>query len=201
MLDSSACSTTGGGGASALGSPFESPPAQVIDLHAPVVRLGIQEIEQRRGPVFVGKGNGVTNARGHLQVPLLVRLEENQVALHTGVRGIHVAIDLRACGLCEFVAAVDVQPGAQFFALIAIEDAQRNADTGADGLISVGVAEGRVVNLPSIVCLPRRLSNRKAIAGGGEKQQPGEPGGPTPLSNSRRGSSGVSSGACLLRVR
>src|SRR5215472_7603365 len=98
--------------------------------------------------MFVGKGHGVTNARGHLQVLVLVRLEENYVALHAGVRGIHVAEDLRARGLGQLFGAVDIQPRAQLLALVTVENAERVTDAGAQRLVGVGVGDRTIVRIP-----------------------------------------------------
>src|ERR1700689_4128003 len=98
--------------------------------------------------MLVGKENGVTHADGLLQIVSFVRLQQGDVAVESGVGGIHVAVDLGFGGLAQLFVALDVDLRAQLFALVGIEDAQRNADAGPESVQGVGVVEGAVVGVP-----------------------------------------------------
>ena len=54
----------------------------------------------------------------------------------------------RAASLA-LAASIDINLSAQFFALVAIEDAQRNANAGAHGLNRVGIVVRRVIGVPA----------------------------------------------------
>src|ERR1700756_3074697 len=108
---------------------------QIIYLYAAVVSLRIQEIQKRSRAVLVRKGDGVPYAQSLLQVALLVWLKKKRVAGYCRVGGIDVAEDLRPGSVQQFLIAVDVQLGALFFTLVAIENAQRDVPAESDILV------------------------------------------------------------------
>ena len=69
----------------------------------------------------------------------LVRLQKIHVLDQRPVGGIDVVEDLRLGGVPQPLVAADVDLRARFLALIPVEDAQRDADTGADVLLSYGL--------------------------------------------------------------
>ncbi len=71
------------------------------------------------------------------------------IAFDLRVGGVDVAEDLGARGFAGLLALVDVDEGALLFALVAIEDAQRNVDAGAERLGAVGIVVGGVVGVPA----------------------------------------------------
>ena len=112
---------------------------QIRQLHGAVIALRIEKVHQRRAAMLVGISHGVAHSRGLVLVLRLVRLEERDIALHLRIGRIHVAEDLSACGLAGLLAAVDVDERALLFALVVIEDTQRNIHAGADCLCPIGV--------------------------------------------------------------
>ena len=101
-------------------------------------------------PRRAGRKTKSCPARSSLfQVLVLIRFEKNHGAVDRGIGGIHIAEHLRPRCRCESVIAINIQLCAQFFALIAIEDPQRNTDAEPDVLIDRRIApdietEGRV---------------------------------------------------------
>src|ERR1017187_3100688 len=104
---------------------------QIGQLDGAIVALRIQELQQRSTTVVVSIGYGVANASSLVPVLSLVRLEQGHAAFHLCVGRIHVAEDLGARGLGQLAIAVDVDQRALLFALVAVEDSQRNIDAGA----------------------------------------------------------------------
>ena len=64
---------------------------QIIQLDAPVILLRLQEIEQRRAAVLISKRNRIANLHRLLQVGLLVRAQQAEIAVQRGVGRIHIA--------------------------------------------------------------------------------------------------------------
>ena len=99
--------------------------------------------------MLIRKCNRVAHALGLFQVVVLIGLEKNHGARYGGVSGVHIAEHLGPGGLHKLVVAVDIQLRALFFALVAVENAQRNAYAEADVLINGRIAahveaEGRI---------------------------------------------------------
>jgi hypothetical protein len=82
-------------------------------------------------------------------VLVFVRLEQRDVAAHQLVGRVHIAEDLGARGLTGLAAAVNIDLCSLLFALIAVEDAQRNIDAQAQRLVRIRIV-GRCVS-----CVPR----------------------------------------------
>src|SRR6202022_269772 len=102
--------------------------------------------------MLVRKRDRVANSRSLLEIALLVRLQKCRCAGHRRVRRIHVAEHLRATHFHESLAAIDVQLCAQLFSLVAIEDAQRKADTHTYRFVREWVVERWVMRPPSSEC-------------------------------------------------
>ena len=79
---------------------------------------------------------------GHLQVFGLVRPQQNQIAFERGEAGIYVAEYLRFGGVAQSLIAPDIDLRAQLFSLVAVEDAQRDADTDAQRIYAKRVIVG-----------------------------------------------------------
>src|SRR5580692_11001827 len=98
--------------------------------------------------MLVGKQNGFANPDGLLQIVTFVRFQQGNVAIENGVGGVYVAVDLGFGGFAQLFVALDVNFRAQLFALVGVEDAQGNADTGSDSVQGVGVVVGAIVGIP-----------------------------------------------------
>ena len=98
---------------------------QIAELDAAIVVFGLKEVEQRRSAVLVGEGDGVAGAEGELEVACLVGAEQAELAFDGGEGGVDIGVDLRAGRFGAAGLQVDVDKGALFFALVAVEEAKR----------------------------------------------------------------------------
>ena len=85
---------------------------------------------------------------GLRQIFRLVRAQQSQRAVNGGVARIDIAQNLRLGCITQFFAACDIKLGAQFFALVAVEDAQRNIYADSYSLARKRIVSGRIVRLP-----------------------------------------------------
>ena len=76
---------------------------------------------------------------GLLQVFRLVRPQQNQRAVQRGVARVDVAEHQCFGGVAQSLIACDVELRAQLLSLVAVENAQRDADTGAERLVAYGL--------------------------------------------------------------
>src|ERR1019366_763409 len=72
-------------------------------------------------------------------------MEQRQVAAQGGVSGINVVEDLRLAGGEQTAVALDIELGAQFLTLIAIENAERKSHAEPDVVIGGGFQVGASV--------------------------------------------------------
>jgi hypothetical protein len=114
----------------------------VIQLHAAVVRLCVQVIQQRAPAVLIGKENRVAHPDRHLQVLGFVRAQQNQIAFERGIAGIYVAEHLCLGRIAQSFIAGDIELRAQLLSLVAVENTQRDADTDADRIYGKGIIGG-----------------------------------------------------------
>src|SRR5579864_92662 len=120
----------------------------VIQLNGAVTALRSEKIEQRRAAMLIGKKDRVANARRLLQVFLLVWTQQNQIALHCGVAGIHIAKNRSLGSIAQSFLASDVQLCPQFFPLVAVKNTQGDTDTRAQGVYAKGIVVGGIVRVP-----------------------------------------------------
>ena len=118
---------------------------QVRQPGVPIGFLRIQIIQQRRTAVPIRKRHLVANIGCQRQVFVLVRLQKIHVLDQRPVSGIDIVEDLRLVGVPQTFVAADVDLRARLLALIAVEDAQRNADTAADGVVVKRIVKRRIV--------------------------------------------------------
>ena len=76
----------------------------------------------------VGVGDRVPHPRRLVSVFVLVGLEQGDVAAHFFVGGVDIAEDLGHIGIAQALIVRDVELRFQLFTLVAIKDAERNAD-------------------------------------------------------------------------
>ena len=81
--------------------------------------------------MLIRKGDRVAHPGGLIEVFVLIRAQQDPIAIQGGKGGIGVAEHLRVVGLLEPLVAPDVQLRPLLFPLIAIEDAQRHGDAEA----------------------------------------------------------------------
>ena len=106
----------------------------VIQLDGTVFTFRVDKVEQRRAAVLVGKQNRVAHANRLVQVLALVRLQQTDIAAQGGVGGIDIGVDLGFDAFAQLLVAFDVNFRTQLLALVAVEEAERDADAGADGV-------------------------------------------------------------------
>src|ERR1700722_10351476 len=99
--------------------------------------------------MLVGEKNRIPYTDRLLQIFGLIGAKQGQISVESGEGGVDVAEDLRLRRVPQLFAVADVDLRAQLLSLIAVEDAQRNADIDAeieiDGRITAEVeAEGWV---------------------------------------------------------
>ena len=96
----------------------------------------------------------------------LVRLEQRDVAAHQFVGRVHIAEDLRTRGFAGLLAAVDVDQRALLLALVAVEDAQRNAHADAESLYAIRIVIRGVVRIPRAVSrIGRTVGDSQLVVG------------------------------------
>jgi hypothetical protein len=78
--------------------------------------------------MLIREGNRIADLDGFLQIAGLVGTQQSQIAVQCCVRGVDIAEDLGHIGIAQALIVRDVELRFQLFTLVAIKDAERNAD-------------------------------------------------------------------------
>src|ERR1017187_5556258 len=114
------------------GCQVRSHQVEVGHVGGAIVALRVQVIEQRRLAAPVGKLHGVADVRGQFQVLVAGGLEQLDVVGDGNVGGIDVAVNQRLSDSAGSLGVGDVEFGAEFFALVAVEDTQWDGDAESE---------------------------------------------------------------------
>src|SRR6266850_2734470 len=143
-------------------APVGAERAEVLERGLAIRALRVEEVEQAQAAAPVRELHGVARALGLGQVR--VAQQEHLVALvgHLAQRDVHVGEHLNGRRLAQGVGAVDLRARARDLALVAVEDAQRDADPHAERVIG---ADPLVGGLRRDV--PPRVGARQLTVGAG----------------------------------
>ena len=116
--------------------------------------------------MFVGEGYSVAHAQCLIVILLPIRLEKRNIAAHYLVGRVHIAEHLGPRRFARLPAAVDVNQGPFLFALVPIEDTQRNAHADADSFRAIGIIRRGVIRKPcGISRIGRAVRDRQFVVG------------------------------------
>src|SRR5580704_5293869 len=102
--------------------------------------------------MLVGIRNRVAHARRLIAILVSVWLEQCDIASHLFISGIHIAENLRPCGIGQLLAAIDIDQRPLLLALIAVEDPQGYVEAEAEGIVVyTDVVKRRIVCPPCAV--------------------------------------------------
>ena len=105
----------------ARGGEIGAHQVQVVQLHAAVIVLRVQKIQQRCSAMLIRKRNRFANPGGLVEVFGLVGPQQDPAAIQGGEGGIGVAEHLRFGRFLEPFVAPDVELCARLLPLVAVE--------------------------------------------------------------------------------
>jgi len=92
--------------------------------------------------VLIRKCDRVAHTHGLRQILRLVRAQQSEIAFQRGITGINVTEHSSFGGIAQFFLARDIELCTQLLSLIAVENAQGNADAHANSVYRERVIGG-----------------------------------------------------------